>query len=32
LLNDAGMYLRKTQRRNRDGSVVRYVELASNRR
>jgi hypothetical protein len=26
------MYLRKTQRRNRDGSVVRYVQLASNRR
>jgi hypothetical protein len=30
--NDAGMYLRKTQRRNRDGSVVRYVQLAANRR
>jgi hypothetical protein len=28
----AGMYLRKTQRRNKDGSVVRYVQLASNRR
>ena len=26
------MYLRKTQRRNKDGSVVRYVQLASNRR
>ncbi|MFG2836398.1 IS1634 family transposase [Streptomyces zaomyceticus] len=26
------MYLRKTQRRNRDGSVVRYVQLANNRR
>jgi transposase len=29
---DAGMYLRKTQRRNGDGSVVRYVQLANNRR
>jgi hypothetical protein len=28
----AGMYLRKTQRRNKDGSVVRYVQLANNRR
>ena len=27
-----GMYLRSTQRRNRDGSVVRYVQLAHNRR
>jgi predicted ATPase/DNA-binding CsgD family transcriptional regulator len=27
-----GMYLRLTQRRNRDGSVVRYVQLAHNRR
>lgn len=27
-----GMYLRGTQRRNRDGSVVRYVQLAHNRR
>ena len=27
-----GMYLRTTQRRNRDGSVVRYVQLAHNRR
>lgn len=26
------MYLRTTQRRNRDGSVVRYVTLAHNRR
>ena len=26
------MYLRATQRRNRDGSVVRYVQLAHNRR
>jgi hypothetical protein len=26
------MYLRVTQRRNRDGSVVRYVQLAHNRR
>ncbi|MDX3097737.1 IS1634 family transposase [Streptomyces sp. ME19-03-3] len=26
------MYLRKTQRRNKDGSVVRYVQLANNRR
>src|SRR5437763_221249 len=26
------MYLRLTQRRNRDGSVVRYVQLAHNRR
>src|SRR5262245_9286437 len=27
-----GMYLRTTQRRNRDGSVVRYVQLAHNHR
>lgn len=27
-----GMYLRRTQRRNRDGSTVRYVALAHNRR
>jgi hypothetical protein len=27
-----GMYLRKTWRRNADGSVVRYVQLAHNRR
>jgi hypothetical protein len=27
-----GMYLRTTRRRNRDGSVVRYVQLARNRR
>ncbi len=27
-----GMYLRTTQRRNRDGSVVRYVQLAHNSR
>jgi hypothetical protein len=27
-----GMYLRTTQRRNKDGSVVRYVQLAHNRR
>lgn len=27
-----GMYLRTTQRRNRDGSTVRYVALAHNRR
>lgn len=26
------MYLRKTQRRNKDGSIVRYVQLANNRR
>ena len=26
------MYLRLTQRRNRDGTVVRYVQLAHNRR
>ncbi|TDE41643.1 IS1634 family transposase [Nonomuraea mesophila] len=26
------MYLRKTQRRNGDGSVVRYLQLANNRR
>ena len=26
------MYLRSTQRKNRDGSVVRYVQLAHNRR
>src|SRR5262245_50023076 len=26
------MYLRATQRRNRDGSVVRYLQLAHNRR
>jgi hypothetical protein len=26
------MYLRATQRQNRDGSVVRYVQLAHNRR
>jgi hypothetical protein len=32
VLNDAGMYLRKTQRKNKDGSVVRYVQLANNRR
>jgi Transposase DDE domain len=30
--DDAGMYLRTTQRRNKDGSVVRYVQLAHNRR
>jgi transposase len=27
-----GMYLRATQRKNRDGTVVRYVQLAHNRR
>lgn len=27
-----GMYLRTTQRRNRDGSTVRYVQVAHNRR
>ena len=27
-----GMYLRTTQRRNKDGSLVRYVQLAHNRR
>jgi hypothetical protein len=32
LRHDAGMYLRKTQRKNRDGGVVRYVQLANNRR
>jgi hypothetical protein len=26
------MYLRTTQRRNKDGSVVRYLALAENRR
>ena len=26
------MYLRTTQRRNKDGSLVRYVQLAHNRR
>jgi hypothetical protein len=26
------MYLRTTQRRNTDGSIVRYVQLAHNRR
>ncbi|TQS05668.1 IS1634 family transposase [Microbispora hainanensis] len=31
-MHDAGMYLRKTQRRNRDGSVVRYLQLANNHR
>jgi hypothetical protein len=29
---DAGMYLRKTQRRNGDGGVVRYLQLANNQR
>ena len=28
----AGMYLRTTQRKNKDGSVVRYVQLAHNQR
>lgn len=28
----AGMYLRKTQRRNTDGSTVRYLQLANNYR
>jgi hypothetical protein len=27
-----GMYLRTTPRKNRDGSVIRYVQLAHNRR
>ena len=27
-----GMYLRTTQRKNTDGSIVRYVHLAHNRR
>ena len=27
-----GMYLRTTQRKNRDGSIVRYLQLAHNRR
>ena len=27
-----GMYLRSTQRKNRDGSVVRYIQLAHNHR
>ena len=27
-----GMYLRTTQRRNKDGSVVRYVQIAHNRK
>ncbi|MER7577499.1 hypothetical protein [Streptomyces sp. NPDC126514] len=26
------MYLRRTQRKNRDGSVVTYLQLAQNRR
>ena len=30
--SDVGMYLRTTQRRRKDGSVVRYVQLAHNRR
>ena len=29
---DVGMYLRSTQRRRTDGSLVRYVQLAHNRR
>src|SRR3954466_2004848 len=29
---DVGMYLRTTQRRRKDGSLVRYVQLAHNRR
>jgi hypothetical protein len=32
LPDDVGMYLRKIQRRNKDGSVVRYLQLAHNRR
>ena len=32
LVRIVGMYLRTTQRKNRDGSVVRYVQLAHNRR
>src|SRR3990172_9009068 len=27
-----GMYLRRTQRRRKDGSLVRYLQLAHNRR
>jgi len=27
-----GMYLRTTQRRRKDGSLVRYLQLAHNRR
>src|SRR5438309_7289056 len=30
--SDVGMYLRTTQRKNRDDTVVRYVQLAHNRR
>jgi Transposase DDE domain len=30
--SDVGMYLRTTQRRRKDGSLVRYVQLAHNRR
>lgn len=30
--DSVGMYLRSTQRKNRDGSIVRYVQLAHNRR
>jgi hypothetical protein len=30
--SDVGMYLRTTSRRNRDGSVVRYLQLAHNHR
>ena len=26
------MYLRTTQRRNKDGSIVRYVQVAHNRK
>ena len=32
LVRLVGMYLRTTQRKNRDGSVIRYVQLAHNRR
>jgi hypothetical protein len=32
LVRLVGMYLRTTQRTNRDGSLVRYVQLAHNRR
>ncbi len=32
VIDDAGIYLRKMQRRNGDGSVVRYLQLANNRR
>jgi hypothetical protein len=32
LVLTAGVYLRETRRTNRDGSVVRYLQLAHNER